>query len=106
MSFSPQPPPPGRITWRRWRRRLPAFLFTLCLALASGLTAVVIAAPFLDGVSLPGEIPDRVLRLFARDVALRRTALASAAGLTVTAFIFFRPPYGRPPRSPTDVVGA
>ena len=34
---------------------------------------------------------DRVLHLFAQDVTLRRTSLASAAGLVVTAYVFFPP---------------
>ena len=53
-----------------------------------------------------GDLASRALALFAHDTTLRRTALASAAGLVATAFVFFRPPYGRPPRAPTDVIGA
>jgi hypothetical protein len=55
-----------------------------------------------------------LLALFARDAAIRRTALASAVGLMVTACVFFRPrlpPYQRrrkrttaPP--PPSVAGA
>ena len=48
----------------------------------------------------------RLVALFARDVVVRRTALAAAVGLVATAFVFFRPPYVRPPRAPTDVIGA
>ena len=47
-----------------------------------------------------------VVRLFAQDATVRQTAVASALGLVVTAFAFFRGPYLRPPRAPTDVIGA
>jgi hypothetical protein len=73
-----------RQTW------LPRLLFRLTVAAATGLVALVLLAPRLG----PGSGP--VLDLFARDPAVRRTALASAAGLVATASIFFRPPNGRP----------
>jgi hypothetical protein len=92
---------------RRWRRRLPGVLFATCLLLAGGLVALVVAAPYIDrGGEPPADIGGRALVLFARDTTLRRTALASAVGLVATAFVFFRPPYTRPPRAPTDVIGA
>ncbi|MFO0807071.1 MAG: hypothetical protein U0746_00445 [Gemmataceae bacterium] len=92
---------------RRWRRRVKVWLFGLTLVAATGLLAVVTIAPFLDrGGEMPENVGLRVLTLFARDTALRRTTLASALGLVVTAFAFFRPPGTRPPRAPSDVVGA
>jgi hypothetical protein len=92
---------------RRWRRRLPGFLFVGCLVLAAGLVLLVLAAPALDkGGDWPAEPLPRAVALFARDVTLRRTALGSAAGLVATALVFFRPQRTRPPHSPTDVVGA
>ena len=92
---------------RRWRRRLPGVLFWLCLTAAGVLVALVLAAPALDGGGdvLPGGVR-RVLHLFAHDATVRQTAVASALGLVVTAFAFFRGPYVRPPRAPTDVIGA
>ncbi|HEY1377767.1 MAG TPA: hypothetical protein VGF55_13295 [Gemmataceae bacterium] len=92
--------------WWRWRRRIPGVLFVLCLALAAALGGLVAAAPWLD----PGEPVEgaygRTVALFARDAVVRRTAVAAAVGLMATAVIFFRPPYSRPPRAPTDVIGA
>jgi hypothetical protein len=91
----------------RWRRRLPGVFFVFCLVLAGGLVTLVLVAPSIDlGGEAPTDTAGRVLVLFARDATLRRTALASAAGLVATAFVFFRPPYSRPPRAPTDVIGA
>ena len=92
--------------WWRWRRRVPGVLFALCLALAAALVAGVVVAPYLDGGGPAEETGGRLLTLFARDVIVRRTALGGAAGLVATAFVFFRPPYSRPPRAPTDVIGA
>lgn len=77
----------------------PGWLFLLTLATALGLGLVVLLAPLLDSDDGP-----RLVGLFARDWALRRTALAAAAGLVVTAFVFFTPRLGRPsaasPRGP------
>ena len=69
----------------------PAWLFLITLAVALGLGLVVLLAPLLDADDAP-----RLVGLFARDWALRRTALASAAGLFVTAFVFFAPRPARP----------
>jgi hypothetical protein len=91
---------------RRWRRRLPGYLFVACQVLAVVLSSFVLTAPLLDGGGPGTDLAGRVLALFARDAAVRRTALAAAVGLVATAFVFFRPPYGRPPRSPDDVIGA
>jgi hypothetical protein len=93
---------------------LPPLLFRLTLALALILAALVAVTPLLDpGTSLPRG--GRMLALFARDLAVRRTALASAAGLAVTAWVFFRTPIPvrsaaprKPPRvpPPTNMAGA
>jgi hypothetical protein len=66
---------------------LPRLLFAGSLGCAGGLALVVLVAPWLAG-----RLPEPAGRLFAEDVAVRRTALACAAGLAVTAFVFFRPP--------------
>jgi hypothetical protein len=91
---------------RRWRRRLPGVLFWLCLVAAAALVAAVLAAPALDTGDAVTDTPGQIVRLFARDTAVRQSAIASALGLVVTAFAFFRGPYVRPPRAPTDVIGA
>jgi hypothetical protein len=70
---------------------IPRLLFVLAFALSFLLVVLVIAAPLVDN----GEA--RLLSLFAHDPALRRTAVASAVGLIVTACVFFRPP-PRPPQ--------
>jgi hypothetical protein len=88
------------------RPRVPRLLFRLACAAAALLVAAVLAAPWLDtarragGVSplLPGWA--RLVALFAHDAALRRTSLASAAGLLVTACVFFRPPQPLPDSTP------
>jgi hypothetical protein len=92
--------------WWRWRRRIPGVLFILCLVLAAGLCCLVAAAPSLLTDPPANDGIGRTLTLFATDVVVRRTALGAAVGLVATAFVFFRPPYSRPPRAPTDVIGA
>ncbi len=87
----------------------PRLLHWLGLGLATLLFLLVALAPLLD----PGT--SRWLALFARDVTLRRTTLASAIGLAVTARVFFRtmpaaepPPPARPqrPPPPVKIIGA
>jgi hypothetical protein len=82
--------------------------YWLVLGLSLALFMLVLLAPVVDNGAL------RLLSLFARDPVVRRTALASAIGLAVTACIFFRVPGARastrkpspvvPPRPP--IVGA
>jgi hypothetical protein len=67
----------------------------LILLIAALLIFVVIIAPWLHNTSAE-DTGSRLLRLFAGDRAVRRTALASAIGLIATARIFFRVP--RAPR--------
>jgi hypothetical protein len=59
-------------------------LFIGTLATAAALVIAVLVSPWL-----PQSLP--LVPLFAADLAVRRTALASAAALAVTAFVFFRP---------------
>ena len=58
-------------------------LFWTSLGLAGVLCGLVFLAPLVADSS-------RVAGLFAHDATLRQTALASAAGLAVTACVFFR----------------
>jgi hypothetical protein len=81
-----------------WLRR---WLFRCTLALAAGLAGLVAAAPWLGGDAAGGRAA-RLLALFGHDVTLRRTGLACAAGLAVTACVFFQPAG----RTPSDVSGA
>src|SRR5262249_523306 len=96
----------SRFTW------LPRLLWGLTLAAATALFLLVLVPPLLDNGWGRTEGGSRLLTLFARDATLRRTALASALGLIVTACVFFRPlsPAGsrpnEPRRPPSDVVGA
>jgi hypothetical protein len=77
---------------RTWLAR---WLFRLTCGLAGLLVLAVVGAPWVEGWLGNTAGWGRVLRLFAEDVAVRRTSLASALGLVVTAFVFFRPPAGR-----------
>jgi hypothetical protein len=83
------------------RRLMARLLFAAACAVALLLCAAVAAAPWLAG---EGQGWRRVLALFAHDAALRRTSLASAAGLIATACVFFRPG-PRPPRRPRRAFG-
>ena len=87
----------------------PRILYHGAWLVALTLVAAVLVAPGLD---LGDPTWDPVWRLFAEDEVVRRTALASAAGLVVTALVFFRPALMRaraarlrkPP--PGDLAGA
>jgi len=89
---------------------LPRVLRWLSLLVAAGLVAMVSLSPHLAD-TIP---PHKLLRLFAQDAVLRRSAIAAAIGLAVSAFIFFKSPPRSPlqsyqaPRgsSPGDVIGA
>ncbi len=69
---------------------LPLLLFWLSAAIALALVMLVLIAPYL-------QTPDQVrgksdlLSLFAYDITVRRTCLASALGLFVTALVCFQP---------------
>lgn len=88
---------------------LPRLLFRLTLAVAASLISLVLLCPLLDNGRVPVDSLSRLAALFARDAAVRRTAVASALGLAVTACVFFRGPrrQPRPPKPPPPrVVGA
>jgi hypothetical protein len=67
---------------------LPLMLFGGVLLIAMLLLCLVAAAPhLLDAIAEPHEI----IKLFAADATVRRSSIAGAIGLIVTAFVFFRP---------------
>ncbi|HKB40657.1 MAG TPA: hypothetical protein VKD72_29800 [Gemmataceae bacterium] len=81
-------------------------LFWLACAASAALIALVAFAPLLAS---PTRSAPRWLDLFAHDAAVRRTAVASALGLVVTASIFFRTPprpLAKRKRDRPDTVGA
>jgi len=65
---------------------VPRLLFLATLGMAVALAGTVLLAPWLVEENQPGVFP-----LFAGDAIVRRTTFASALGLAVTAFVFFRP---------------
>lgn len=65
-------------------------LFVLTAAMALVLAALVVVAPWLSWINLEPEV-GKLIRLFSDDRIVRRTALASALGLFVTGWVFFRP---------------
>jgi hypothetical protein len=90
---------------------LPRFLFAVTMGLALLLGTTVLAAPLAAQFRATRTV--LVIHLFAHDATLRKTALASACGLAITAWVFFRPP--RTPRpapekatheSPAGMTGA
>ncbi len=102
---------PGR-THSTWLQRL---LFRLACVVSALLIVLVILSPMLDNDRPKPAGWPRLVAVFARDATLRRTALASAIGLLVTACIFFRPPtpqsVQRKPKQPRlppppDIAGA
>jgi hypothetical protein len=90
---------------------LPRLLFGLAWIAAAGLISLVLLCPALDNGEGQPAGWRRTAALFARDVVMRRTAVAGAVGLIVTACVFFRTPRApRPPRpaqsSSGPVIGA
>jgi hypothetical protein len=90
---------------------LPRFLFAITMGLALLLGTTVLAAPLAARLTIARNV--RLVQLFAKDAVLRRTSLASAGGLAITSWVFFRPP--RTPRkappaatheSPAGMTGA
>jgi hypothetical protein len=67
---------------------VPLVLFAGTLLIALILLVLVAVMPFLAGYF---PISNHVLALFAADVTVRRTSIAAAIGLIVTAWVFFRP---------------
>jgi hypothetical protein len=84
------------------------------LTLSVLLIVLVIVAPLADNGEAQPAGWARLLALFARDAAIRRTTIASALGLIVTACVFFRPRLRPAPRKrkrtpappPPSVAGA
>ena len=74
-------PVTGHRSWFAW------LVYRLLLLISAGLILLVIAAPWVEN-----KLSSRVLVVFARDTTLRRTAVACALGLMVTACVFFRSP--------------
>ncbi|MBI3821249.1 MAG: hypothetical protein HY289_01050 [Planctomycetes bacterium] len=68
---------------------LPWMLFTASLLAAAVFVLLVSAAP-----QCPFAIPG--IELFADDPVVRRSSIAAAIGLVVTAFVFFRPRTKKP----------
>jgi hypothetical protein len=79
--------------------RFGGLLFLVTLALAASLMGASFAGPYL--VRYFRQPPD-VLLLFGGDMTVRRTAFASALGLCVTAFVFFRPGLAKKRKTPKD----
>jgi len=67
-----------------WQR----LFFFLALLVAALLLALVFVTPWVID-SLPSE--NSLLQLFVEDTTVRRSSIAGAVGLIVTAYIFFRP---------------
>src|SRR4051812_43791172 len=92
---------------------LPGLLFCLAVGASGVLLLLVVAAPVLAKADGASDDWSRLLAIFARDTTVRRTAVASALGLVVTACVFFKAP-SNPWRSaqrgakgpPPDVIGA
>jgi hypothetical protein len=72
------------------------FLFVVTMGIALGLGGAVTVSPTFYR---PETGQHRLLEIYAEDLAVRRTSLACALGLAVTAFVFFRgtkPPISSP----------
>src|SRR5438477_906382 len=85
---------------------IPRLCFVAAGATALFLPLLVCFAPMLNDRMEPGSSWAQAVRLFAADTTLRRTAIASAIGLLVTAFVFFRVPGRRQRRVPEREAGA
>jgi hypothetical protein len=85
-------------------------LFWLTLTVAGVLIVLVFLSPSFDNRTERPRGWHRVTVIFARDAVMRRTALAGALGLGVTAFVFFRSPRlpqpPEPPHGAGPVIGA
>ena len=67
---------------------LPLLLFAGASLISIALVVLVVALPYVLE-HLPFAHP--LLDLFAEDATVRRSSIAAAIGLLVTAFVFFRP---------------
>lgn len=83
------------------------FLFVTTLLAAAALVTAAVGGPWVLAQS---SEPSDLLLLFGRDMTVRRTAFASALGLMVTAFVFFRPGLLKKKKplkeAPVDMTGA
>jgi hypothetical protein len=82
------------------RSRTWVWLLAAAWAAAGLLVALVLLGPRLDD---GGDAPAgwrRAAALFGHDAVVRRTCLASAAGLLATGWVFFRPPSHTPAPGP------
>lgn len=91
----------------------PRLFFWINTAIAVGLVGMVVLAPSIAPRMARLGTNHTAVQLFADDAAMRRTAIGSAIGLFVSAFVFFRGPSSRrnswaadtkPP--PRNVIGA
>lgn len=75
--------------WQRLQERwLPWALFAVANLAALVLLALVFALPYvIDALPFSSDF----LRLFIEEPTVRRSSIAGAIGLIVTAFVFFRP---------------
>jgi hypothetical protein len=84
---------------------LPLMLFTAALVVAVTLLVLVAALPLVKDW-LP--FSHSLLDLLAEDTTVRRTSIAGAIGLIVTAWVFFRPNTlarkSSPKKSPPDTM--
>ena len=94
--------------WQRIREYwIPKLFFTATVTTGVALAALAAVTPFVADV-LPWR--HELLTLFAEDAIVRRSALAAAVGLVVTAFTFFRPNPGKsdkkrsPAKSTVDTI--
>ena len=67
---------------------LPLMLFVGTLFVAAVLLVLVAVMPFVAEEFL---VSKPLLKLFANDTVVRRSSIAGAVGLIVTAWVFFRP---------------
>jgi ABC-type xylose transport system permease subunit len=66
---------------------IPGICFIVTLGSALALVGAVVIIPWI-AEALPQH---PIFAMYAHDVTVRRTSLAAAGGLAVTAFVFFRP---------------
>lgn len=79
------------------------FLFFVTMAAAMALGGAVTIAP---AFFRPETGQHRLLELYAEDMTVRRTSLACAIGLGVTAFVFFRGGNAKPETAPKPTESA
>jgi hypothetical protein len=90
---SPKEFPTGnyQMVERTRKSLLPWILCRFFLVVAGLIMLLILVSPFLDDGRPNPERGYRLIAIIARDLAVRRTAIAASAGLAATAWIFFRP---------------